>query len=98
MGIVPGLMMVVGIAVLAHLIRRTALYSSAPTQAVPAIVVSKHSRGSEVPTSYVTLEFEDGRRQEYRIGHEREAALLGVGDAGVAFTRLDVFLAFDRVP
>jgi hypothetical protein len=98
-GIIPALMLVFGIAVLAHLIRKTTQYSNATTQATPAIVVSKHSRGGgDHSSNHITLEFEDGQRQEYRIGHEKEAALVGVGDAGVAFTRLDVFLAFDRVP
>src|SRR5262245_20073205 len=77
MGIIPALMTVFGIATLAHLIRKTAQYSNAPTQATPAIVVSKHSRGSgELSSNHITLEFEDGQRQEYRIGNEKEAALV----------------------
>lgn len=97
MAICPGTMAVFGIFMLFGMIRRMDMYAKAPTQAVPAIVVSKHSRGSgDHSRNYITLEFESGQRQEFRIGQEREAALLGVGDAGVAYTRLDVFLAFDR--
>ncbi|MBK8539701.1 MAG: hypothetical protein IPL60_06810 [Ardenticatenia bacterium] len=97
--IVPALMFLVGIVFLANLIYQTAQYSKAPTQATAAIVVSKHSRGrGEYSRNFITLEFEDGRRHEFTIRNEERAALVGVGDEGVAFTRFDVFLAFDRVP
>jgi len=98
-GVVPVLLMVGSYAILTSIKRRIARFSQAPTHAAPAIVVSKHSRGfGQGVTNYIVLEFEDGDRQEYRIGYEKVAALVGVGDAGVAFTWLDVFLAFDRVP
>lgn len=99
MAIIPALMTIVGIVGVVHMIRKTSQYSHAPTEATAAVVVSKHSRGSgEHSRNYITLEFEDGRRQEYGIGNEEAAALVGVGDEGIAFIRLDVFLAFDRVP
>lgn len=99
MGMIPGLMLVMGIAMVVMFFRRAAQYSQAPVQAEAALVVSKHSRGgTESSRHYITLEFEDGQRREFRIIHDREAALIGIGDHGVAFTRLDVFLTLDRVP
>ena len=95
---IPALMTVFGIVFLVATFRRMHRYSQAPTEGTPAIVVSKQSRGSENIRNYITLEFENGQRQEYSIGDERQAALIGIGDAGVAFTRLDVFLALDRCP
>jgi hypothetical protein len=98
-GIFPALLIVPIIALLVYLIRRNARYANAPTQTAPAIVVSRHSRGrGKFSSNHITLEFEDGRRQEYLIGPGAEAALVGVGDAGVAFTTLDVVVLFDRVP
>lgn len=45
-----------------------AFYEVASIQATPAIVVSKRSRGSgDSSSNYLTFEFEDGQRQEYRI-------------------------------
>lgn len=97
--VVPAIMTITSFAILITIIRRIARYSKASTHAVPAMVVSKHSRGSgQHVANYILLEFEDGQRQEYRIGHEREVSLVGVGDAGIAYTKLDVILAFDRVP
>lgn len=94
--IFPALITIFSLALLTSSIRRIARFSNAPTLAAPAIVVSRHSRGfGQGVMNYIVLEFEDGQRQEYKIGHESEAALVGVGDAGVAFTKLDVFLAFD---
>lgn len=99
MGIVPGLMTLGGGVALIHVIRKSHQFAEAATEALPAIVVSKHSRGSgEHSSNYITLEFEGDRRKEFRIGNEDAAALVGVGDEGVAFTKLDIFLAFERVP
>lgn len=95
--IIPALILLFGLGLLVHFINRVSRYSSETTQATPAIVVSKHSgsNGRHL-RQHITLEFENGERKEYQIVHDKEAALLGVGDAGVAFTRAD-FLAFDRV-
>ena len=99
MGIVPGLMTLGGVVGLIHVIHKSNQFAEAATEALPAIVVSKHSRGSgEHSSNFITLEFEVDRRKEFRIGNEDAAALVGVGDEGIAFTKLDIFLAFDRVP
>ncbi len=95
--IIPALITAGGIAMLTSIIRRIARHSNAPIQAIPAIIISIHRRHSSGPAQNISLEFEDGQRQEYFLNDQREVGLVGPGDAGVAFTRLDVLLAFDRV-
>lgn len=94
-----GIMPCVGIGLLVYLIRKINRYIAAETQAIPAIVVSKHiGRNVRNSLQKITLEFENGERKELEIANDREAALIGAGDAGVAFIKADFLLAFDRVP
>jgi hypothetical protein len=96
--ILPALMFCLGVMMWVKCFRAEVEFKDAAVEANPAIVISKHSRSSgDMSSHHITFEFEDGGRKEYRIGYANEAALIGVGDAGVAFTKQSVFLAFDRV-
>jgi len=75
----------------APLLRNTAIVVDERTE------VSGGGKNSRTRTSYfATLEFADGKREEYSIG-PRLAGQLSPGDAGVAYTKSDHLNAFERL-
>jgi hypothetical protein len=99
----PLLFVGIGVTIVVVSIRKAMKYGGAPLESRPALVsgertmVTGGGRDSSASTSYfVTLEFEDGRREEYRTtgkvtGEVRE------GDLGVAFVKGGYLLDFRRL-
>jgi hypothetical protein len=78
---------------------RLVAWRASPLSSDAAVVVLKRQTHGKAPHSYLTLEFSDGQRREYRVVEDNEELYgrLDKGDAGVAFTRLDLVLGFDQV-
>jgi hypothetical protein len=102
LGLVPVGILIVGVIGLVQHMAKASRFSSAELSRVPALVVDERttiSGGGDSPSrtqEHVTLEFEDGRRQEYDATGKL-AGLVTAGDMGVAFLRADVLLEFRRI-
>ena len=102
--IVPLGFVVIGVLMLIHFRNKMQEFDRAPTLTRPAIVAGKRTQvsggsgDSSATTHYhITCEFEDGTRTEFEPIEQGLYAQLSENDAGVAFTRASVLLAFDRV-
>ncbi|MBN1589040.1 MAG: DUF2500 domain-containing protein [Pirellulales bacterium] len=102
--IVPMGFVALGVFALVMTIKKTTAYSNAPIESRPAVIVGKRTRvsggsgDSSASTAYfLTAEFEDGRRREFRPAKPDLFGRLAEGDAGVLFSRTDFVLDFDRV-
>ena len=91
------------IAFFRKLKRRVVDYNEAELVRRPAIVVARRTKvsgggenSSASTTNFVTIEVEDGRRDEFRAPDE-VAGVVTVGDAGVAYLKFDLLLDFQRV-
>jgi hypothetical protein len=95
--LIPGFMAAVGVAGLVHLVRKLQRFKSAPWRRVPAVVLGTRTRNtSDSSRSYLTLEFEDGERQEFPA-EAKTTGTLTEGDVGVAYLRSDHLVDFERV-
>ena len=104
MSIVPMAFVGLGVFMIIKTVRKMKQYNEAPVEANPAVIVSKRTQvsgGSDDSSSstyyFVTAEFEDGRRQEFRPARTELFGRIAEGDAGILFCRTDVALDFDRV-
>jgi Protein of unknown function (DUF2500) len=83
--------------------RRVRDYDESELVRRPAIIVAQRTKvsgggqnSSATTTNFVTIEVEDGRRDEFRTPDE-VYGVLTVGDAGVAYLKFDLLLDFQRV-
>jgi len=95
--LIPGLMFAVGVVGLVQVFRKLGRFKTAPWRRVPAAVLGVRTRNSKDSSkSFVTLEFEDGERQEFPV-EDKTISTLTEGDVGVAFMRSDFLVDFERV-
>lgn len=101
--IVPVAVVIAGIFMLVKAIGGTAKVAGAPMLRTPALIVDKRTRvsgggeHSRAQTRYfVTIENQDGRREELRA-HGHVAGTLASDDIGIAYVKGGHLVAFERV-
>jgi len=103
MGVVPLLLVALGVWAFWHTAHKMQTRERAPVDALAAIVLDKRmyisggGDGSRASTEYyVTCATEDGQRCEYQVWDGALYGKLAAGDAGVVFLRAACALDFDR--
>ena len=101
--IVPLGFVVIGVLMFVGVLKQTKRFQSSPSIGRPAIIRAKRTEvsggsgdSSASTTYYLTAEFEDGRREEFKA----EDSLYGrvaEQDAGMLYTRTEIAQDFDRV-
>lgn len=95
--LIPLFMLGGGAFLLFTLLRRTGRLAAGKLEREPAAVVSQRtSRGENSSTDHVTLEYENGEREEYQVSG-RLAGRLAVGDMGVAYEKGGFLVDFARI-
>lgn len=95
--LVPFGMAAVGVFMLLTLVRRAGKLATGKLEREPAVVVSQRtSRGEKSSTDHVTLEYENGDREEYQVSGKL-AGQLAVGDMGVAYEKGGYLVDFTRI-
>ena len=95
--LVPFGMAAIGVFLLLTLVRRAGKLATGELEREPAAVVSQRtSRGENSSTDHVTLEYENGDREEYQVSRKL-AGQLAVGDMGVAYEKGGYLVDFARI-
>ena len=104
MALCPMSFVVIGVFLIVHLAKKASAYANAPIIARLAIVVGKRTavsgggKNSSASTSYfITVELEDGQREELQPMAHDFFGRVAENDAGVLFSRAKIALDFDRV-
>ncbi len=103
LGLLPLALVAIGLYVISRHVVRNARASRAPLERRPALVFDLRTRVSSGgehtsarTTTFATLEFPDGSRQE-REALESLAGRLAPGDMGVAYLKGPFLIAFERL-
>ena len=96
----PLLFVLLGVGLIVVTMKKGADFASSKTEPRPALVLDERtavSGGENTSTRYyLTLEFPDGERSEFEVKGSLSGELT-TGDMGIAYTRSDVLLDFQRV-